>query len=94
MTGKIAFLVGALAILAVHHPATAQQTGKVYRIGFLTNGSAEFFKPRLAAFREGLRDLGYVEGKNIVIEARYAEGRRDRLHEMAAEGRPRVGDHP
>ncbi len=85
MTRKLAFLVTAFVILAAAIPATAQQPEKVYRIGFLTNGSAEFFKPRLAAFRDGLRDLGYVEGRNIVIEARYAEGRRDRLPEMAAE---------
>ncbi len=85
MTRMIAFLAATLAILASTIPAEAQQAGKVYRIGFLTNGSAEFFKPRLAALREGLRDLGYVEGRNIVIEARYAEGRRERLPEMAAE---------
>jgi putative ABC transport system substrate-binding protein len=64
----------------------AQQTGRVYRIGYLTwGGSVEPFKPRLNALRHGLRELGYLEGKNIVIDERYGEGRRDRLPALAME---------
>jgi ABC-type uncharacterized transport system substrate-binding protein len=62
----------------------AQQTGKIPRIGYLlAAGSPE--TPRRDAFRQGLRDLGYVEDKNIIIEWREAEGRLDRLDELAAE---------
>jgi len=62
----------------------AQQTGKIPRIGYLlAAGSPE--TPRRDAFRQGLRDLGYVEDKNIIIEWREAEGRLDRLDDLAAE---------
>src|SRR5262245_53902756 len=60
----------------------AQQPTKVPRIGYLT-GSAT--NPRIDAFHQGLRELGYVEGKNIVIEWRFAEGKRDRERALAAE---------
>ena len=76
----------AIGLLAGPLPAAAQQAGKVYRIGFLTTASpVKSFKLRLTAFRQGLKKLGYVEGKNIVIEERYAKGRRDRLPKLAAE---------
>ena len=83
MGKKITILAITFAIVAFTQPAYAQQTGKVYRIGFLTSGPVTSYKHRLAAFRDGLRSLGYVEGKNIVIEARYAEGRRKRLPGLA-----------
>ena len=73
----------ALALLVAPPVAQAQQAEKVYRIGFLTSGSVDAFKGRLAAFRQGLGELGYVEGKNIVIEERYANGRRQRLPALA-----------
>jgi putative ABC transport system substrate-binding protein len=57
----------------------------VYRIGFLGTASASAQAKRVEALRAGLRDLGYVEGKNIVIEFRWAEGRSDRLQDLAAE---------
>ena len=62
-----------------------QQTGKVPRIGFLSLTSPSDRPPLLDAFRQGLRDLGWVEGQNIVIDYRYAEGRVDRLPDLAAE---------
>ena len=65
--------------------AQAQQPTKVPRIGFLHGASASAIAARIEAFRQGLRELGYVEGKNIVIEWRYAEGKLDRLPALAAE---------
>jgi putative ABC transport system substrate-binding protein len=65
--------------------ATAQQPTKVPRIGFLLATSPSAISARVEAFRQGLRELGYVEGKNIVIEWRYAEGKLDRLLALAAE---------
>ena len=64
--------------------AEAQQAGKVYRIGFLGAASA-YGQYRVEALRAGLRDLGYLEGKNIVMEYRGAEGKYDRLPDLAAE---------
>jgi ABC-type uncharacterized transport system substrate-binding protein len=66
-------------------PATAQQPTKVARIGFLGATSPSAISARLDAFRQGLRELGYVEGKNILIEYRYAETKLDRLPALAAE---------
>ena len=65
--------------------AEAQQPTKVFRIGFLNAGSPATSPAREAAFRQGLRELGYVEGKSIVIDHRYAEGKFDRLPTLAAE---------
>jgi len=65
--------------------ANAQQAGKVHRIGYLGPTTAFDYAPRVAALREGLRELGYVEGQNIVIEYRWADGKSDRYHEIAAE---------
>src|SRR5262245_24398224 len=64
--------------------AAAQLAGNVHRIGYLSGGSATA-SPSREAFRQGLRELGWVEGKNIVIEYRFAEGRHDRLPDLAAE---------
>src|ERR1700751_77084 len=75
-------------LFALNLPTQAQQpTGKVPRIGFLTTGSASDPQTTLRRdlFRQGLRDLGYVEGKTINIEYRYAEGRFERLPELAEE---------
>jgi putative ABC transport system substrate-binding protein len=65
--------------------ADAQQPKKVPRIGFLVATSLSALAARTEAFRQGLRELGYVEGKNIIIEHRYAEGKLDRLPALAAE---------
>ncbi len=64
--------------------AQAQQAGKLYRIGFLGDSPAAFAE-RIEAFRQGLRDLGYVEGRNIAIEYRWAEGKPERMRELAEE---------
>jgi len=74
-----------LLLFAIGTFAEAQQTGKVPRIGYLTAASASAMVPRANAFRQGLRELGYVEGKNIVIEYQYADGKLDRLPALAAE---------
>ena len=63
----------------------AQQPARIFRIGILLPASASFYSARVEAFRQRLRELGYVEGKNIVIEYRYAEGKRERLPDLAAE---------
>ena len=65
--------------------AEAQQPTKVPQIGFLNAPSPSSISARIEAFRHGLRGLGYVEGKNIVIEQRYAEGKLDGLPALAAE---------
>ena len=59
--------------------AQAQQPAKISRIGYLSTTSPSDVPTRIEAFRQGLRELGYVEGKNIIIEYRYAEGKIDRL---------------
>ena len=64
---------------------TAQQPTKIPRIGYLSGNSLSDLWARIEAFRQGLRELGYVEGKNIVIEWRSAEGKLDRLPELAVE---------
>ena len=65
--------------------AEAQQSKKVPRIGYLSATSPSANVARIEAFRQGLRELGYVEGKNIVIEWRFAEGKLDRLSALIAE---------
>ena len=72
-------------LFAVCFSAQAQQPAKITRIGFLGPTSLSTIPARIDAFRQGLRELGYVEGKNIVIEWRFAEGKLDRLSELAAE---------
>ena len=80
----LAYALPAL-ILATIHLAVAQQPKKVHLIGVLVGPSSSFFSARIDAFRGGLRDLGYVEGKNIAIESRYAEGREDRFPDLASQ---------
>jgi putative tryptophan/tyrosine transport system substrate-binding protein len=65
--------------------AAAQQPTKVSRIGYLDGGFASTNAARINGFRQGLRDLGYIEGKNIIIEYRHSEGKRDRIDELSAE---------
>jgi putative ABC transport system substrate-binding protein len=84
MKAKILVYALPALILATIHLVEAQQPTKVPRIGYLT-GSDLSASGRQEAFRQGLRDLGYVEGKNIVIEWRSAEGNRNRQRTLAAE---------
>ena len=77
----VVLLVG-LALASVGL-AEAQQPGKIARIGVLRPGSPP--ESLINAFRQRLRDLGYVQGKNIAFEYRYADGKLDRLPELAAE---------
>ena len=79
----IILLVG--LTLASVHLAEAQQEAKIPRIGFLFGASPSANSARIEAFRQGLRELGHVEGKNIVVEDRYADGTIDRLPALAAE---------
>ena len=79
--GLVAGLLTALASCSLAH---AQQPGRVYRVGFLWDSPA-VWPHALEAFRRGLRDLGWVEGQNIVVEYRWAEGKFDRLPAMAEE---------
>jgi putative tryptophan/tyrosine transport system substrate-binding protein len=82
-TKRIALLLIGLTLAAVHS-AEAQQPKKVPRIGVLSPGSPGP-SPLLDAFRQGLRELAYVEGQNVVLEYRYAEAKSDRLPDLAAE---------
>jgi ABC-type uncharacterized transport system substrate-binding protein len=85
MKKKITVLTLCAMLYALCLPAQAQQPTKVPRIGFLSGQSLTTISTRTEAFRQGLRELGYVEGKNIVIEWRYADGKLDRLPALAAE---------
>jgi putative ABC transport system substrate-binding protein len=72
-------------LLALSCPVGAQQAKNMPRVGFLVPGSFATYSPRIDAFRQGLRDLGYIEAKNISIEYRYANGNLDRLPKLTAE---------
>jgi ABC-type uncharacterized transport system substrate-binding protein len=74
-----------LAVLIAPLSVDAQGTGKIVRIGRLSPLSAETDSPNLDAFRKGLRELGWVEGKSFTIESRFADGKSERLPELAAE---------
>src|SRR5262245_41043385 len=86
MTTRRIFL-GTLAgsLLAVPLAARAQSAKEIRRIGYLSGGSDRFFGHVVEAFRQGLRELGWVEGQNIVIEYRFAAGQFDRLPGLARE---------
>src|SRR5215510_15842821 len=75
----------ALSILSAPLGAEAEPPGKGTRVGVLWPGASPLRPPRMEAFHRGLSELGYVEGENIVIEIRYAEGKVERLPELAAE---------
>jgi putative ABC transport system substrate-binding protein len=73
------------SLLATSLGAEAQSTSKVYRIGFLEAGAASVNRHFLEAFEKGLREYGYVDGENVVIDARWAEGKAERFPELLAE---------
>jgi putative ABC transport system substrate-binding protein len=81
---KLLFVLGASA-LAAPLASFAQQQGKIWRVGVLGAGSPSGWMAMVDALRAGLRDLGYVEGKNIIIEYRWAEGKYERLPDLATE---------
>ncbi|HEX9272782.1 MAG TPA: ABC transporter substrate-binding protein [Candidatus Binatia bacterium] len=87
MKEKVAVSVVFILVLASFCPADAQQTNKaIPRVGLiLSSGTAETPSPLFEAFRQGLRDLGYVDEKNVLIERRYAEGRLDRMSPFVQE---------
>jgi putative ABC transport system substrate-binding protein len=84
--GRIGFTIAlALATLLGPLDVQAQRTEKVHRVGFLGNSTAALEANLVGPFREGLRDLGYVEGRNVVIEYRWAEAKYERLPALIAE---------
>jgi putative ABC transport system substrate-binding protein len=87
MMSRRAFIASALGLCAVPLVASAQHAGKVARIGMLLPNTPEIVarSPRIAAFLKGLRDLGWIEGQNLAIEWRFAEGQVGRLAELAAD---------
>jgi putative tryptophan/tyrosine transport system substrate-binding protein len=86
------FVLALLAGLSWPPAAVAQPANKVWRIAYLSGASLELDQPRLAGFRQGLQELGYLEGKNVVIEEKYAGGRPDRLPGLAEEMAKRKPD--
>jgi putative tryptophan/tyrosine transport system substrate-binding protein len=80
----IGFII-TLGVLLGSLAAQAQQAGNVYRIGFLGNSTAALEANLVGPFREGLRDLGYIEGRNVLIEYRWAEGKYDRFPALIGE---------
>jgi putative tryptophan/tyrosine transport system substrate-binding protein len=86
MSKKIAiWLLTTLMLFTASFAEAQQQLKKPHRIGILLVGSSSFYAAWINVFRQGLKELGYIEGKNIAIEYRYAEGKADRLPTLAAE---------
>ena len=85
MSKKLICLALSALLLAISLPASAQQSAKVPRIAYVGGTSLTANADRVEAFRQGLRELGYVEGKNIVIELRSADGEQGRLPALVAE---------
>ncbi len=85
MSKKVVGLAIWAVLLALSFPAGAQQAKKIPRIGFLASVSASSDADRIEAFRLGLHELGYVEGQNVTIEYRWADGKFEQLPDLAAE---------
>src|SRR5262245_25191606 len=85
MKNRITLWLLATLFLANVSLADAQQTGKIFRIGYLDNSTASGIAVLLDAFRQELTKLGWIEGKNITIEYRFAEQKQERLPELAAD---------
>ncbi len=85
MMKSVLFWLLAIVFPIIVPVADAQQPGKIFRIGFLDSSTASGIAVLLDAFRQELRKLGWIEGKNITIEYRFAEQKTERLPELAAE---------
>ena len=85
MSKRIIRVALCASLFALGFPAQAQQPKKIPRIGYLSAATPSAMLDRTQAFRQGLRELGYIEGKNIVIEWRYADGKLDRLTPLTDE---------
>ena len=85
MSQKFFVRVMTILLLTTFSLAEAQQQAKIARVGWLASGTPSGVAPLTAAFRQGLHELGYVDGKNIAIEVRYAGGKFDRLPDLATE---------
>jgi putative ABC transport system substrate-binding protein len=85
MSGKILGWLLATVLLTTAPPAEAQQSGKIFRIGYLDGSTASGMAGLLDAFRQEMRKLGWIEGKNFTIEYRFAELKRERVPELAAD---------
>jgi len=80
-----AFVLGSAALLVAPLAAQAQQAGKVYRVGYLSASSRETQEPFYQAFLQGLIGRGWIDGQNLIVERRWAEGKNERLPALAAE---------
>jgi ABC-type uncharacterized transport system substrate-binding protein len=85
MKRKTLGVLSAIFFFACFRAAEAEQAGKAAKIGLLFVGESSPPSPNIDAFRQGLRDVGYIEGKNIILEYRYADGKLERLAELAEE---------
>ena len=85
MNQRVLCLALAALLFALCVPVWGQQSAKIPQIGFLSGTRSTAVEGRVAAFRQGLRELGYTEGKNILIDYRYAEGNKKRERDLAAE---------
>ena len=85
MMDRRAFIAGAASIVVAPLAAKAQPAGRVWQIGFLGAETASTNRHFLDAFRLGMRERGYVEGQNLTIEERWAEGRNEHFHDLVAE---------
>ena len=85
MKKKIRVLTFCVMLLALCSTSEAQQPTKIPKIGYLTGATPGGQAARIEAFRQGLRELGYIEGNNVIIEYRYAELKPERRSALAAE---------
>ena len=85
MNHKVILFLFVASVLIFSNLSEAQQPKQVFRIGYLSSSDPATESTRAEAIRLALRELGYIEGQNIVIEYRYAEGKRDREPELASE---------
>ncbi|HEX2228694.1 MAG TPA: ABC transporter substrate-binding protein, partial [Candidatus Binatia bacterium] len=84
MTSRFARYTMCALLCIISYPVEAQESKNIPRLGFLSANAAQNDRDRIAVFREGLRELGYAEDKNILVEYRFADGKLDRLPELAA----------